>query len=117
MTFKAIHLFICSLLSSVLTVAVFSYFYEADTVIIREEPTFKLVAHKDDFKPEFSGIATRSLESVVFIRSINKVETEFNREFKSITGSGVVVSSDGYIVTNNHLLENAEHIEVTLHNR
>ncbi len=117
MEIKPIHLFMCSLLTACLTVAVFSYFYEPDTVIIREEPTYTLVANKDDFKPEFSGIATRSLESVVFIRSINKIETEFNREFKSVTGSGVVVSSDGYIVTNNHLLEDAEHIEVTLHNK
>lgn len=29
-------------------------------------------------------------------------------------GSGVVLTSDGYIVTNNHVIENAEKIEVTL---
>ncbi len=29
-------------------------------------------------------------------------------------GSGVVVTSDGYIVTNNHVIDNAEEIEVTL---
>ena len=30
------------------------------------------------------------------------------------TGSGVIVSKDGYIVTNNHVVENASHLEVTL---
>ncbi len=30
------------------------------------------------------------------------------------TGSGVIISQDGYIVTNNHVIENASEIEVTL---
>jgi len=30
------------------------------------------------------------------------------------TGSGVIVSEDGYIVTNNHVVENAEQVQITL---
>lgn len=117
MKIKLIHLFSCSLLSAVLAVGLYHIFYKPDTVIIREEAKYTLVSSEDDVKPEFSGIALQSLESVVFVRSINKVETEYNREFKSITGSGVITSSDGYIVTNHHLLEGAEYIEVTLHDK
>lgn len=32
-------------------------------------------------------------------------------------GSGVIVSADGYIVTNNHVVDGARHIKVTLHDR
>lgn len=33
------------------------------------------------------------------------------------TGSGVIISEDGYIVTNNHVIQGAEEIQVTLNNQ
>lgn len=33
------------------------------------------------------------------------------------TGSGVIINAEGYIVTNNHVIENADDIEVTLHDK
>ena len=36
-------------------------------------------------------------------------------EMRMGTGSGVIISPNGYIVTNNHVIDNADDVEVTLH--
>jgi serine protease Do len=46
--------------------------------------------------------------------SLDKPSDEWEEEN---IGSGVIVSSDGYIITNYHVVEDAEKIKVTLHNR
>ncbi|MEQ9300950.1 MAG: Do family serine endopeptidase [Cyclobacteriaceae bacterium] len=42
-------------------------------------------------------------------------ETPQQPEVRVGTGSGVIINSEGYIVTNNHVISNADDIDVTLH--
>lgn len=50
------------------------------------------------------------LPGVVFI-SVERTTGEV------VSGSGIIVRSDGYILTNRHVVNDARHVEVTLHDR
>lgn len=88
----------------------------------------------------FTTAADKVLPAVVHIRSIGKAKSNDNSLFdmeeipetfrrffgepsprqqpkQEGTGSGVIISADGYIVTNNHVVADAEKIEITLHDK
>ncbi|MDR0831160.1 MAG: Do family serine endopeptidase [Prevotellaceae bacterium] len=96
-----------------------------------------------NFAPtDFTVAAEKSVHSVVHVKTKYKIKnqsynTPFNDPFfeyffgrpdnrgqqqipeqeQMASGSGVIISSDGYIVTNNHVVEKASEIEVTLNDK
>lgn len=84
----------------------------------------------DDY-PDFTYAAESAVDAVVYVKVVSR---ETTRNPQSIfdfffgyggtpqerervgSGSGVIIREDGYIVTNNHVIEGATEIEVTLTN-
>lgn len=94
-----------------------------------------LPAHPAVIGPDFVDAAEITVNAVVHIKSelrqSNKVYNDFFDLFDNFfgtprnrypnapviaTGSGVIISPDGYIVTNNHVVQQAEKLDITLNN-
>lgn len=62
-----------------------------------------------------SAVVKKAADSVVEIRTESVVNGQFNRQYVAQgAGSGVIASADGYIITNNHVIDGARSIKVTL---
>jgi len=131
------------LLGGVLPMALFFAFYapqdlnspQTDSAVNQRDNRFTyktgLQAMHNMPTENFVGASESSVNSVVHITT-KVVKTTFQRdvfseffygpgaggqEFKRYgegAGSGVIVTADGYIVTNNHVIEDASEVEVTL---
>ena len=79
--------------------------------------------------PNLADAAESSVGSVVYVKVVQKARIQNPNSFFDMLfgfaqipqdqvglGSGVIIDSDGYIVTNNHVIAGADLIEVTLEN-
>jgi Do/DeqQ family serine protease len=102
--------------------------FDNTNIFIEEPGKMQLTKHKEpqvlSGSTDFVQAAALSTPSVVFIKTVsdagfqelNLFDLYFGEGYRqrkvSGTGSGVIFTADGYIVTNNHVIEGAEKIEV-----
>jgi len=75
---------------------------------------------------DFTMAADKTIHTVVHVKNVTTAKSNplleffygynYQSEPQVGTGSGVIISQDGYIVTNHHVIENATALEVTLNN-
>lgn len=128
-----------SALGGAITLGAYKLFFEKPQKIVEQETLKKsnlvqtsYTYSKGDVieETDFTMAAEKTLNSVVHVKntSTTTVTDPFaqllygqgygSRKYSQVgMGSGVIVSSDGYIVTNNHVIKNATEIEVTLNNK
>jgi Do/DeqQ family serine protease len=99
------------------------YFHEEDTTF------FHKTSFSPDDYPDFTFAAENAVKAVVHVKVVKMVSSQPYSLFDFFgygtprgpreqvgAGSGVIITKDGYIVTNNHVVEGAEEIEITLDN-
>lgn len=113
-----------------------TFFDKSEIVTIKEEQPIKYATYPADSEavlPDLTFAAEKSIHTVVHIAtqsvrgggwsSGNPFFDEFfglRRQQPQIAqgfGSGVILSEDGYIVTNNHVIEDAQKIKVILNDK
>lgn len=122
---------ITGLVSSAATILGYTYLVEPKTqYVVQDVPVRQAnfadgerVTYASSLPTSFTDAAEAVTPSVVNIRAttssggMNWLGYDGGYDSGVSTGSGVVISSDGYIVTNNHVIEGAKEIEVVLSNR
>lgn len=85
-----------------------------DTASTSQEATSPLFPNKT---ASYAAVANAVKDSVVEISTEMATGNSFFQQFvQSGAGSGVIISKDGYIITNNHVIEGATRISVRLTN-
>ncbi|WP_396600713.1 trypsin-like peptidase domain-containing protein [Algibacter sp. R77976] len=77
-------------------------------------------------KIDFTVAAENTVNAVVHVKNVTLSSGQFTMQdlfsgrsserAQMGTGSGVIINSDGYIITNNHVIKNAHELSVTLNN-
>ncbi len=131
-------LFLVSLMSGITTLGAYKFLFENESLLSNNKQTLTTMAPSSFGKNvsfsceniDFTVAAEQSIHTVVHVKNVSKVTMRnpimeyfygsgggSQQQEQIGTGSGVIISEDGYIVTNNHVIKDAQEIEITLNNK
>lgn len=133
---KILTLVFVSVLGGIITLSAYKLLMEKDeTVTVQpqaEQPFFVPTNYKAtnlvaDELPNFISAADKTVDAVVHVKNTALVTAPMSlqdlffgrsqsKRAQVGTGSGVIISPDGYIITNNHVIADSESISITLNN-
>lgn len=124
---KLATLLLVSILGGVLTLTSYKMFLEDEKFFTEERtslpeyiPANYTSAMKSATAENFTEAAKKTVHAVVHVKNLAVTRSPFHGSRDGIAlqgaGSGVIISPDGYIVTNNHVIQKANKLQVTLNN-
>ena len=133
---KFLGLLMVSLMGGAITLGSYKLFFEKEVVVL-ENKNIQPEVIQTNYDPipravsgnlDFVAAAEKTVNSVVHVKSLSISRApssllEFfygsgsTKERAQVgSGSGVIISPDGYIVTNNHVIANTSQLQITLNN-
>ncbi|MFB9077004.1 trypsin-like peptidase domain-containing protein [Flavobacterium procerum] len=129
-------LFLVSLLSGATTLGAYKLLFESNSLFGKGNSVVTLAPNSFGKNVglgaetvDFTEAADKTVHTVVHVKNVSRRTVsnpmlEFfygyggqQQQEQVGTGSGVIISEDGYIVTNNHVIKDATEIEITLNNK
>lgn len=131
------NLFLVSLLSGVITLSAYKLLFDNNGYFSNSRNSVVTLAPNSYGKQvglsaeniDLTEAAEKTIHTVVHVTNVSRTTIsnpilEYFYGYKGDqqqeqigTGSGVIISEDGYIVTNNHVVKDASEIEITLNNK
>jgi serine protease Do len=128
-------LFLVSLFSGAVTLASYKLlfddngYFSKNSIVTQASNSYGRNVGLSAENVDFTEAADKTIHTVVHVKNVSRTTVtnpilEYFYGFQGGqqqeqvgTGSGVIISEDGYIVTNNHVIKDATEIEITLNNK